>query len=230
MCSNTRASLAESVMSSGAASSLRHHRSGKCRHFPLSTNAHTRFGFLRKTVTPIAAQKRFRAAMRFDFLQSGAIRGADTARFPAAVSMLHGVRRACQSAANKILALLGRKVDASRPSWHPYLGTFSHVLRRRACGKIRALRFRRRMTRAATKAMSGCRVHDQAAIAWVSGSPRISRFLAESWIDTTPFPPTMFRELQPLGTDIDHVGVGIGNGRAPNRGDASYACQKRLAN
>src|SRR5258707_15800059 len=97
--------------------------------FSASTPAHTRFGFAPETVTPMRPRTvsgKPCALISFQVVPPSAERYSPLPGPP--LSMLHGVRRDCQSAANKILALLGSKVISIAPVLASLYRTFSHVL------------------------------------------------------------------------------------------------------
>src|SRR6266404_3020079 len=96
--------------------------------FSASTTAHTRFGFAPETVTPIrpkTASGRPCALISFQVVPPSAERYRPLPGPP--LSMLQGVRRACQRAANKILELLGSKVMSIAPVLTSLYRTFSQV-------------------------------------------------------------------------------------------------------
>src|SRR5712672_3804403 len=97
--------------------------------FSASTTAHTRLGFAPETVTPMRPRTvsgRPCALISFQVVPPSADRYSPLPGPP--LSMLQGVRRACQSAANKILPLLGSKVMSIAPVLASFYRTFSHVL------------------------------------------------------------------------------------------------------
>src|SRR5206468_11183786 len=94
-----------------------------------STTAQTRFGFAPDTVTPMrpnTVSGRPCALISFQVVPPSAERYRPLPGPP--LSMLQGVRRACQSAANKILELLGSNVMSIAPVFAFLYRTFSQFL------------------------------------------------------------------------------------------------------
>src|SRR6266436_3360969 len=98
--------------------------------FSASTTAHTRLGFAPETVTPIRPKTVSGspcALISFQVVPPSAERYRPLPGPP--LSMLQGVRRACQRAANRILELLGSKVMSIAPVLASLYKTFSQVFR-----------------------------------------------------------------------------------------------------
>src|SRR5712671_4497975 len=198
--------------------------------FSASTTAHTRFGFVPETVTPIRPKivsGRPCALISFQVVPPSAERYRPLPGPP--LSMLQGVRRACQRAANKILELLGSKVMSIAPVLASLYKTFSQVFPPSRVRKTpRSSLSPKGCPSAATNAMSGFFGFTiKRPMARVSPSPTDFQVLPASMDLYTPFPPTMLPRMQasPVPTYMT-LGSDSATASAPIEGEAPFCLSK----
>src|SRR5580704_13905699 len=166
--------------------------------FSASTTAHTRFELEPETVTPmrpLVPSGKPCSFTSFQVLPPSAERYSPLPGPP--LSMLHGVRLACQRAANKILGLLGSNVISIPPVFVSLYSTFSHVLPPSRVRKMPRSSFSPKgCPRAATKAISGfLGLTISRPMAWVSPRPTKLQVRPASMDLYTPLPPTMLPRI-----------------------------------